>query len=70
MTMWIARSNNTKQLFLYGGKPRRINGHFYGNDLYGNHKTGGIMYPDEDNQFGKVTFENSPQEVEIKLKTK
>ena len=38
--MWIARSNNTKQLFLYGGKPRRINGHFYGNDLYGNHKTG------------------------------
>jgi hypothetical protein len=60
MKMWIARDLNGG-LFLFSEKPRLIRDHHYwcGNNWYKINR----------NLFPEVTFENSPQEVEIVLKT-
>ena len=68
--MWIVRNKEYKELRVFGGKPRRKNGYFLGDDLYGHTKTSGFVYPDNEGIFKDITFENSPVEVEIKLKTK
>ena len=61
MKMWIARNPNGK-IGLYKGKPRWCIGIFDYNWNYG----GFIGYLNL-LSFPEVTFENSPQEVELKL---
>ena len=57
MKIWIARDKAGK-LYLYKQEPTLINGtFFYDNDS---------LEINEEN-FPEVTFENSPQEVELKL---
>ena len=55
---WIAR-NKRGFLFLYNDKP------FEYED--GNWVTDGNCYSIDDDLFPEITFENSPQEVELKL---
>lgn len=57
MKLWIARNRNGN-LHLFTDKPEIItNGYYFGaNDCIMNN-----------NLFPEVTFENSPQEVELKL---
>ena len=58
MKLWIARDKDSDELYLYKQKPTLTNGcFFYDNDSW---------EIDEEN-FPEVTFENSPQEVELKL---
>ena len=52
---WIAR-NDGGMVFLYTHKPKRNNGIFEGNSL--------LIEPD---MFPKLTYRNSPVEVEITL---
>lgn len=58
MKLWIAR-NERGFLFLYDDEPYK-NG-------YGRWETSGNSYSIDDDLFPEVTFENSPQEVELKL---
>ena len=58
MKMWIARDLNGG-LFLFPEKPRLIRYHHYW--------WGENWYKINQDLFPEVTFENSPQEVEIKL---
>ena len=56
--LWIARDKNG-ELYGYNVRPYKINSsfqHFRGN-----------WYKLDDELFPEVTFENSPQEVELKL---
>lgn len=59
MKLWIARDRRGTRLTLHNGKPTwveeyRVWSRWYIADL-------------DDNDFPEVTFENSPQEVELKL---
>ena len=73
MKLWIARSEKGS-LYLYYTKPRKFNGGFflisrYSGEIisWGSYNTEGewmILNPD---LFPEVTYENSPQKVEIKL---
>jgi hypothetical protein len=60
MKLWIARDYNG-ELYLYTKKPKfgsdADKGFFYGDD----------WWEIDRNLFPEVTFENSPQEVELKL---
>lgn len=58
MKLWIARDKDTS-LWLYENKPKRENREFYGTD---NVHISGLSHC-----FPEITWENSPQEVEIKL---
>ena len=61
MKYWIAR-NERGLLFLYDDEPFK--------DKYENYdywETSGNCYLIDDDLFPEVTFENSPQEVELKL---
>ena len=72
MQMWIARDKNGS-LSLYACKPIEIGGYFYVHDGsaridYGTKYAAG-WYIDGINRnlFPEITFENSPQMVELKL---
>ena len=60
MKLWIARDRDG-DLYLYPSKPRKGDYRF----------TCGYVYEDyinlDSDEFPEVTFENSPQEVELKL---
>lgn len=58
MKLWITRNKYDGMLKLWFNKPVKQNFQFYSND--------GFFILDE-NLFPEVTFENSPQQVEIKL---
>lgn len=61
MKMYIAR-NKSGELWLYKDKPRlSISGKVFISGLSGD------FFNIDDNLFPEVTFENSPQQVEIKL---
>lgn len=60
MKFWIARDEEGS-LYLYDNLPEKSNGYFMPNRGYNS-----IVLDDE--LFSEVTFENSPQEVELKLK--
>lgn len=58
--MWIARDEDGS-LYIYKGKPSRYNG-FFDNDInYSSISLNSDLFPE-------VTWENSPQEIEIILK--
>ena len=57
MKLWIARDNNS-DISIYYEKPRLI-GEYWGSVPFA------MRLPN--NSFSEVTFENSPQEVELKL---
>ena len=63
MKLWIARDQGTRNiegaLFLYVNKPTSNGGIWYG---------GKIFYTIDNRLFPEVTFENSPQEVELVIK--
>ena len=63
MKMWIARDKGTRNiegaLFLYVNKPNSNGGIWYG---------GEVFYGIDNRLFPEVTFENSPQEVELVIK--
>lgn len=72
MKLWIAREKNGS-LRLYASKPIEIGGYFHIHDGYtridyGTRQVAG-WYIDGINRklFPEVTFENSPQQVELKL---
>ena len=60
--MWIVRDQGIRNiegaLFLYVNKPTSNGGIWYG---------GEVFYTIDNRLFPEVTFENSPQEVELKL---
>lgn len=64
--MWIARDRHTLELWLYKFKPIKFEGDYYysdsseDEDIDNCFQLGTSLFPE-------VTFENSPQEVEIKL---
>lgn len=57
--MWIARDEDYWDLNLFYEKPTSEEGVW---------DTNKICYPIDPNEFPEVTFENSPQEIEIELK--
>jgi hypothetical protein len=59
MKLWIARDKNG-ELYLYNTRPKKLSRFFGYNSGYDS------MLLDE-SLFPEVTFENSPQEVELKL---
>lgn len=57
MKLWIAR-NKSGNLFMYSSRPEIVcDGFYFGSDQ-------SLL---DNNLFPEVTFENSPQEVELKL---
>ena len=69
--LWIARDKND-ELFLYNSKPVRIKEYnSFGADVLNNYDFDVLMYKNEieinPSLFPKVTWENSPQQVELKL---
>ena len=58
MKLWIARDYMINSLYLYKNRPE-LDG-----DIWISHDG---MYSIDDDLFPSVTFENSPQQVEIKL---
>lgn len=62
MNLWIAR-DKSGLLFLYEGRPQRNDRYFY------NTPTGNSVKVEE-SLFPELTWENSPREVELKLKDK
>lgn len=63
MKLWIARDEYSP-LHLFGGyKPYCVNGKWFNKDNMGGFYIGEI----ERRLFPEVTFQNSPQEVELKL---
>ena len=60
MKLWIARDRDYKrQLFLYVDKPQSYEGIWYSTS---------DIYEIDSRLFPEVTFENSPQEVELVIK--
>lgn len=59
MKLWIAR-DLSGELYLYNIKPREYEDYFM-------EPSGFRSFPLDGNLFPEVAFENSPQEVEIKL---
>ena len=63
MKMWIARDQGIRniegELFLYINKPTSIGGIWYDEEVF---------YTIDNRLFPEVTFENSPQEVELIIK--
>ena len=69
--MWIAREKGKNgELRLFGNKPIKVeNKHFWGDEpIFDSHNTFGLCWPDKEGTFKKITFENSPQEVELIIK--
>ena len=72
MKLWIARDKNGS-LSLYVCEPIEINGQFYVHDGYSridydtSYVKGWYIDGIDRNLFPEVTYENSPQQVEIKL---
>jgi hypothetical protein len=61
MTLWVARDKD-EALCLYNCRPIRERNHFWA--LYGFIE---VLEAESTNLFPSVTFENSPQKVELKL---
>lgn len=59
MKLWIARDSDN-ELYIYNGKPTRKKEYF-------NSPSIGDYFRVDDNLFPEVTWENSPQKVELKL---
>ena len=59
MKLWIARDKNG-ELYLYNMMPEEHEEYFV-------ERSGHRSLPLDDEYFPEVTFENSPQEVELKL---
>ena len=59
MKLWIARDYMFNSLYLYKNKPELDGDRWISDDG---------MYSIDDDLFPEVTFENSPMEVELKLK--
>lgn len=57
MKIWISRDKGDNYLYLYKEKPYKEGNYFHGKC---------ICYVDEE-LFPEVTFENSPQQIEINL---
>ena len=74
MKLWIARNKNGS-LSLYACKPIEIGGDFYVHDGYNRidygtrYIAGWYIDGIDRNLFPEVTFENSPQEVELVIKS-
>ena len=72
MKLWIAR-NKSGSLSLYACKPIEIGGNFFVHDGYEridydtSYVKGLYINGIDSDLFPEVTFENSPQEVELKL---
>lgn len=64
--MWIARYRRTLELWLYKFKPIKFEGDYYYSESNEDEDTDNCFKLDE-SLFPEVTFENSPQKVEIKL---
>ena len=58
MKMWVARDYMFNSLYLYKNRPELDGDRWISNDG---------MYSLDNDLFPSVTFENSPQQVEIKL---
>lgn len=63
MKVWIARDKDTDELWLYSGRPLEDGEQYKPNLEKRNFRS--VELPTE--WFPEVTFENSPQEVELKL---
>lgn len=63
MRLWIARDKDTDELWLYSGRPLRDGDIYKPNLDKENFRSVDLPYE----WFPEVTFENSPQEVELKL---
>ena len=63
MKLWIARDKDSDELWLYSGRPL-IDGEQYKPNLE-KENCRSIELPTE--WFSEITFENSPQEIELKL---
>lgn len=61
MKLWIARDRNN-DLYLYTVKPI-----LYSNSYFDSRSSTAIAMKLDEDLFPEVTFENSPQQVEIKL---
>lgn len=57
MKIWIAR--DYKGLYIFENQPHLVNDRF--------HSYTGFILSVQDDKFPEVTFENSPQEVELKI---
>ena len=64
--MWVARDKRTLELWLYRFKPIKFEGDYYYSDL-SEDETSENCFELNPSMFPEVTFDNSPQEVEIKL---
>ena len=65
MKIWVAREFGENSIWFYFDKPKLVNGSWRGTLVYNCAEAPGInMHKDI---FPEVTFENSPQQVEIKL---
>ena len=62
MSMWIARDKN-EDLWLYGNKP-----YTFGMDIFHTQTDDELCGKLNKDLFPEVTFENSPVEVELKIK--
>ena len=65
MKLWVARQFGRKNIWFYFDRPKLVNGKWRGTLVYNC-----AEYPGIDMQkdiFPEVTFENSPQLVELKL---
>lgn len=68
--MWVARDKSSQELYLYTEKPILCKGEYYYPDLHKDYLDDGDCLQLDDTMFPEVTFDNSPQEVEIKLVNK
>lgn len=67
MKLWIARDKNG-ELYLYRNKPELTKIEENTNDeFWQDSSTYGYYCYLDNNEFPEVTFENSPQEIELKL---
>lgn len=64
--MWIARDRSTFDIWLYRFKPIKFEDDYFWSDL-SEDETADNCFQIDSSMFPEVTFENSPQEVEIKL---
>jgi hypothetical protein len=64
--LWIARDKYSQELWLYKYKPVKRENNYYP-DLSEEYQTVYDCLQMESTMFPDVTFDNSPQEVEIKL---
>ena len=65
LKLWVARDFGEESIWFYFDKPKLVNYKWCGTLVYNGSAYPGINM--HKNIFPEVTFENSPQEVEIKL---